>query len=230
MPNFRTAGRWAPSLIVCCVALLFGGCTEPGFVAHVLTGPEKVKAVHTFETPRRTLVIVDDPKNALGDPNYPAVVGANVGFHLKKNEVLTAEQIVSQDHLATLAARMGDRYATTPIDQIGSRLNAEQVIYVLIRSVKMQVAGAYYHPVAVVEVKVIDAVNGSRLFPKPGEYNDPKTSPPGHTLSVELKRQTVDLNRRHTGSMLARTLAERVGLQVAQLFYEHVPPDDSPGS
>lgn len=218
-------------------ALILTGCTEPGFVAHVLTGEPKVPAKYTL-MPRPTLVIVDDPHNALGDPNYPAVVATNVGFHLHKNNALDASDkegqasphIISQDRLSELATRMGDRYPTTPIDRIGARLNAEQVIYVYVRSVKLQVAGAYYHPVAGVEVKVIDVAEGKRLFPKPGEYDDPQTTPPGHFMSVEMKRQTIDTNRRHAGSMLARSLAERIGQEVAQLFYKHVPIDDGPGS
>ncbi len=212
------------------VAMLFSaGCEGPGFIAHVLAGEPKVPATFIL-TPRPTLVIVDDPHNALGDPNYPAVVAANVGHHLKKNEVLDATQIISQDRLSSLATQMGDRYPMSPIDRIGARLNAEQVIYVYIRTVKMQVAGAYHHPVAGIEVKVIDVAEGTRLFPKAGEYDDPQTTPPGQFMSIEMNRQTIDTSRRHAGSMLARELAERVGLEVAQLFYKHVPIDDGPGS
>ncbi len=218
----RPVGLAALLLAVLSVA----GCQEPGFLAHVIAGPDQVKALHTLELVP-TLVIVDDPRNALGDPNYPAVVGANVGHHLKENQVLEAPLIVSQDHLSALAVRLGDRYPTTPIDRIGSRLHAEQVIHVLVRSVSMQVAGAYYHPTAMVEVKVIDAGTGARLFPKAGEYTDPQATPPGLNFSIELRHQTIDTNRRHAPSMLARSLAERIGLEVAQVFYDHVPPEDS---
>ncbi len=229
LPCRVTRGRCVTSVVLLIGVLFLTGCPGPGFVAHVLTGPPKVKARYTL-APRPTLVIVDDAQNALGDPNYPAVVGANVGFHLTQNQALEPTQIVSQDHLSSLAVQLGDRYLTTPIDRIGARLKAEQVIYVRVRSVKMQIAGAYYHPVATVEVKVIDAVQGTRLFPKAGGYIDPQTTPPGLTLSIELQRQTIDPNRRHASSMLARHLAERVGLEVAQVFYDHVPPEDSPGN
>lgn len=230
MPNrTRQACRSMVSACLLLTVFVAAGCAEPGFVAHVLTGEPKVPA--TFElAPRPTLVIVDDPQNALGDPNYPSVVAANVTHHLKQNEVLNAMQVVSQDRLSALASQMGDRYPTTPIDRIGQRLNAEQVIYIYIQTVKLQVAGAYYHPVAGVEVKVIDVAEGKRLFPAAGEYDDPHSTPPGQFMSIEMKKQTVDTNRRHAGSMLARKLAERVGLEVAQLFYEHLPIDDGPGA
>ncbi len=222
----RVRSGWVAALVLAVLSL--AGCQGPGFVSYVLTGPDKVKAAYTLEL-RPTLVIVDDPTNALGDRNFPAVIGANVGFNLKQNEVLTPELIVSQDRLSSLAVQMGDRYPAMPIDRIGTRLKAQQVIYVHVRSVRMQVAGAYYHPEAVVEVKVIDAQTGARLFPKAGEYQDPLTTPPGLTFAVEMKRQTLDENRRHAQSMLTRSLAERVGLEVAQVFYDHVPPDDSLG-
>jgi hypothetical protein len=209
-------------------AMCLVGCPGPGFVSYVIHGPDQVKARYTLEQ-RPTLVIVDDPQNAMGDPNFPAVVAANVGYHLTKNQVLESGLIVSQDHLSSLANQMGDRYMTTPIDRIGARLKAQQVIHVRVRSVKMQVAGAFYHPTAAVEVKLIDAQAGTRLFPKAGEYSDPQMTPPGLTLPVEMKRQTIDDTRRHAPAMLARNLAERIGLEVAQVFYDHVPHDDSLG-
>jgi hypothetical protein len=224
-----TPGLGSASVVLLVAVLFLSGCPGPGFLAYVIHGPPEVKAQYMLAE-RATLVIVDDPYNALGDPNYPAIVGANVGYHLKENGALEPTQVVSQDRLSSLAAQLGDRYPTTPIDVIGARLKADQVIYIRVRSVKMQIAGAYYHPVAVVEVKVIDALDGVRLYPKAGEYTDPQTTPPGQTLSIELQRQTIDPNRRHAGSMLARSLAERIGLEVAQMFYDHVPPEDSPGS
>lgn len=240
----RQPGFIARVALLTLAALTAAGCEGPGFLAYVITGPGKVKARYTLEH-RPTLVIVDDPNRALGDPNYPTVVGANVGFQLKHNQALPESLVVSQDRLLSLAARMGDDYATTPIDRIGARLDADQVIYILVRSMNMQLAPGYYKPTAVVEVKVIDTPTGKRLFPKPGTYPNPQQTPPGHTppghtppghtppgqiLSVEMKRQALDPGRRHAESMLARRLAERIGLEVAQLFYDHDRPDTSPGS
>ena len=214
-------------------ALTAAGCEGPGFLTYVITGPGKVKARYTLGH-RPTLVIVDDPNRALGDPNYATVVGANVGFQLKHNHALPEPLVVSQDRLLSLAARMGDDYATTPIDRIGARLDADQVVYILVRSVNMRIAPGYYQPAAMVEVKVIDTPTGKRLFPKPGTYPSPRQTPPvqtppGQTLSVEMKRQALDPGR-HAESILARRLAERIGLEVAQLFYDHDRPDASPGS
>lgn len=223
----RAHGFYASVVWLALACLWTAGCDAPGFFGYVVGGPPKVKARYTLEA-RPTLVIVDDPRNLLGDPNFPTVVGANVGFHLVRNEVLTPEQVVPQDHLSTLAAQLGDRYPATPIDQIGTRLDAEQVVHVLVRSVNLRVDNTYYHPTAAVEIKVIDAGTGARLFPGPGDQPQAQATAPGHTLNVELRRQTLDETRRYALPMLARSLSERVGLEVAQVFYDHVPPDAEP--
>ena len=212
-----------PALLCLCLA----GCAGPGFIGYVVGGPPKVKALYAL-APVTTLVIVDDPRELLGDPNFPAVVGANVGFHLTRNEILTTEQLIPQDHLSTLAAQLGDRYPGTPIDQIGARLEAQQVIHVLVRSVNLQVDNTYYQPTATVEVKVIDAATGDRLFPKPADQPTMRATAPGYLVDVAMKRQTLDTTRRGALSMLARGLSERIGLVVAQVFYDHVPPDTEP--
>jgi len=212
-------------LAVSCLCLV--GCEGPGFIGYVIAGPPKVKAKYTLE-PAATLVIVDDPRGLLGDPNFPAVVGANVGFHLTHNEVLTAEQVVPQDHLSTLAAQLGDRYLGTPIDQIGARLDAKQVIHVLVRSANLEADNTYYQPVATIEVKVIDTATGERLFPRPADQPASHATAPGYTLNVQMKSQTLDTTRRSALPMLARSLSERIGLEVAQVFYDHVPADTEP--
>jgi hypothetical protein len=208
-------------LLLC---LTCAGCDAPGFVTYVIAGPPKVDAVFDLDE-RATLVIVDDPNNLMGDPNNPAVIAANVGFHLRENEVIEPELIVSQDRLTVLAGQMGKRYFATPIDEIGRRLDAEQVIHVQVRGMDLQSDNTYYEPTADVEVKVIDVVTGDRLFP-PIEPDLPRReTQPGHEMLISLKAQTIDETRRHALQMLTRTLAERVGLEVAQLFYKHVPPD-----
>jgi hypothetical protein len=217
---------YAPAALLVLVCLACAGCEGPGFAAYVIAGPPKIKAKYTLEK-RPTLVIVDDPRNTLGNPNYPVVVGANVGFHLQGNKALLPEQVVSQDRLSVLASQMGNRYPLTPIDQIGARLGADQVIHVMIRSASMRADNTYYQPTAAVEVKVIDTRTGKRLFPEADGSTGTVATRPGQSLSVALPRQTLDETRRHALPTLARDLAERVGQEVAQLFYQHVAIDDS---
>ncbi len=216
-----TATCWLLLLCLTCA-----GCEAPGFIAYVLGGPPKTKKRFTLEQ-RSTLVIVDDPQNLLGDLNNPTVIGANVGFHLMENDVLLPEQIVSQDHLTVLATQMGKRFMATPIDQIGKRLKADQVIHVQVRSVVLQNDNTNYQPTAEVEVKVIDSLTGERLFPI-DENAIPGMASPGESLLIEMERQPLDETRRHAIQMLMRSLAERIGLEVAGLFYDHVAPEDEP--
>ncbi len=220
--SFRLYAGLLSMLILSCLGLM--GCEGPGFVAYVIAGPPTIKAQYKLQT-RPTLVIVDDPLGLLGDPNYPAVVGANVGYHLSENGVLPGEMIISQDHLTTLAAQLGDRYPSTPIDEIGQRLKAEQVIHVLVRSADLMAHNTYYHPKAQVEVRVVDVASGKRLFPEP-DSDMPSTSP-GTPLQVSMKPQAVEEDRRHARSLLARRFSEYIGLCVAQLFYDHAKPDDA---
>ena len=71
----------------------------------------------------------------------------------------------------------------------------------------------------------LDAHSGARLFPKARDDTPSEARPPGMVLTVQLRHQTIDSGRRDAASLLARRLAERIGLEVAQLFYDHAEPD-----
>jgi len=208
------------AVVLAALSLATAGCAGPGFLAYIFKGPDQVQAIYPLPA-GKTLVIVDDPDRATGDPNLPAVIATNVGFHLEQNEELIDLQIIPQDQLSALAGRMGDDYLATPIDHIGAQLGADQVIHVQIRSVSMRVAANYYRPTAVVEVKVVSAQDGARLFPKSKIEGPALSRPPGLVMTVHLRHQTADEGRRDTGTLMARRLAERIGLEVAQLFFEH---------
>lgn len=214
-------------LLLPMAAAVLTGCALPAFITNVVS-PEKILAVHTL-TPRTTLVIVDDPGRALGDPNLAAVVAANVGHHLTHNQAINEAQVVPQDRLTDLAGRLGDSYLTTPIDRVGKQLEAGQVIHVLIRSVSMQVTANYYRPTAVVEVKVIDADTGQRLFPAPGAYPSTTATSPGFALTTKMRHRTLDDSRRDAAALMARHLSERIGRDVAELFFDHPKPDPAAG-
>ena len=225
-PHTPTRYRFVAIFWLLLICLVCSGCEAPGFLAYVIGGPPKTKKRYTLEK-QTTLVIVDDPESLLGDQNNPTVVAANVGFHLTKNKVLLPDQIVSQDHLTVLATQMGDRFMATPIDQIGKRLKSDQVIHVQVRSVQLQGDNTYYEPSAEVEVKVINSLTGERLFPV-NEKLTPGESHPGEIVLIEMERQRLDETRRHSLPMMKRALAERIGLEVAGLFYDHVAPEDEP--
>jgi len=212
------------ALVLVVLSLATAGCAAPAFIEYVIKGPDQVQAIYTLPA-GKTLVIVDDPQRLIRDPNLPAVVATNVGFHLEQTDELTDVQVIPQDQLSGLAARMGDDYLAMPIDHIGAQLGADQVIHVQIRSASLRVAANYYRPTAVVEVKVVSAQDGARLFPKSKIEGHTQVRPPGMVMTVELRHQTADEGRRDTDQLMARRLAERVGLEVAQLFFSHQAPD-----
>lgn len=209
----------APLLLVV-LTLASVGCEGPAFLASAFTGDKKkVDAVFTLED-RPTLIVVDDPDRRLGSTTLAGVASANTAFHLKRNDVLTS-RIVPERDVSNLAAQLGSEFYKIPIDDLGRRLGAEQVIYASVDSVTLQAAPTLYRPLAVVQVKVIDAAEGRRLFPPPPPIAEPGAPSRGRTIQVELRPKGVNTESQGTDAMMARQLAERVGLEIAQLFYEH---------
>ena len=222
--NYPKAATNGLALVCALLCLSLAGCAGPGFAAYVMKGPQ-VPAL--YELPAgKTLVVVDDPDRSLSDPNLPAVIATNIGFHLEKNDALKGGSIIPQDGLTTYAARLGDDYFTTAIDKVGRDLSADQVLHVQVRSASMRVTANYYRPTVTVEIKVINNQDGSRLFPVPKSDNkDPRSRPPGIITTVELPHQTADTGRRDTATLIARKLAEQAGLEIARLFFTHTKPD-----
>lgn len=213
--------RIALACVLAASLLPIVGCEAVSMVALMATGGDKVKPVFILPD-RPTAIIVDDRQNRLGNPVLAGVVGSNVAYHLKKNGAITA-RIVPEKQVAALAAKLGEQYATTPIDQVGRLLGARQVIYLDIEQADLLAAPGAYRPTARVELKVIDAVSGTRLYPPPPPIDEPGVPSRGRSVGVQMPYQTVGTPSRGANAMLARELAERIGLEVARLFYEYRP-------
>lgn len=200
---------------------LLAGCEGPAFIAKTVTGEDKVKK--QFELPnRKTLVLVDDPNQMMANPVLVGVVASNVGHHLALNEVLT-QPVVSERELAAIRNRLGRKYRETPIDEIGRMAGAEQVIYVRIEDAYLQPAPSFYKPTATLELKVVDAAEGKRMYPEAPPLIEKNASARGQTMEVAFRYKGLEAESPGQDAMLARKLAERIGLQVAQLFYDHKP-------
>lgn len=215
-----------PTALLIGVAAGFAGCESIGWVTSGLAGPGKVKAVHRL-IDRPTLVLVDDPHKHLDDPSLAGVVASNVAFGLKQNLAISAD-IVPPQQLGALAAELGKDFALTPIDEIGRRLDAGQVIYILIQQVRLQFSPGMYRPMAVVQVKVMDCEAATRLFPKPASIPDPTTPSPGYTIAVQMTHRDMGIASRGMNAIIARQLAESIGRDVSRLFYDWKKPE--PGS
>ncbi|MCC6681512.1 MAG: hypothetical protein IT445_11480 [Phycisphaeraceae bacterium] len=205
-------------------ALLFtSGCGE-GYLAHMIHGPDKVPAAYTLAD-RPTLIVVDDPAGRFQDPNLPAVVAVNIEFNIKQNKALEAP-IVPARELADMQSKLGDEYARLPIDELGRRLGAEQVIYALIDDVTLQSTSGMYRPTALAQVKVIDATTGKRLFPEAPAVIDPNASTRGRNVVAQFRGGTsVGADSQGAAVAMRRELAEMLGRDIARLFFKWKPPE-----
>jgi hypothetical protein len=198
------------------------GC-EGVAAAAVVFRDTDIKAVTTL--PDRSLaVLIDDPKNQLRDVNGPGRVVSNVTYHLHQNRrkagISEETEIFGISDVRALQREVGEEaFAAMPIDEIGRRLGAEVVLYGEVLSAGARVAGTLYQPNAIVEVKLVNSEDGSRVWPNPGNaFSGPG---PGYVKTIEREHETSEITDRSVEFQLMRQLAEEVGKEIAQLFYKH---------
>ncbi len=220
-PRWPDAGiRTAVLLAMLLGCAVLGGCNIVGFVARVFT--PKVKA--RYQLPDRpTLILVDDPANLLGDTTHASQIAHHVGFHLKQEELLLPDHIISPRDLYDLAVRLGDDYPHTPIDRIGREVAAQQVVYILVKAVGFGDDPGIIRPAAQVRVKVIDAARGSRLFPALMTEGQEPSSLRDYPVAVKLPYTSIKEDWRSTVRQVTPRLAQRIARDVSRLFYDHHP-------
>ncbi|QNN21715.1 hypothetical protein HED60_05340 [Planctomycetales bacterium ZRK34] len=206
----RYAATMMMTILLATVALA-AGCQAPAYVlSNVLPRP-KIPAV--FEPPDQpTVVLVDDPHHLLPNVQLVSLIAGRAGDDLKENDVIS--QVVPHTLVADLRAREAD-FGRWPIDHVGKNVGAKQVIYVLIEGYDMLETdtSAIYRPTAAVRVKIIDVATGRRLFPQSDSLGYP----------VTVQKYYRDAHDVGVGdnAIMARQLADRVGEDIALLFYEH---------
>ncbi|MFA9479047.1 hypothetical protein ACERK3_12210 [Phycisphaerales bacterium AB-hyl4] len=200
------------------LAVVFtAGCEGVAFLAGM--GGERVPAQYKIPD-RPTLVMVEDPDNALGDPRLSRLIASHVGFHLEENRAVR-RGVVSQSDLAELAERLDEDYRRMPIDRIGQQLGADQVIHVLIDEVDLVFEPGVYRPTAYAEVKVIDAAESRRLFPLARRMDADGGPAPGLRIQSQLSHRVSGEADTSLEAMLLQALAEQMGREIAQVFYDH---------
>lgn len=180
---------------------------------------QRIKA--KYELPEKiTLVLVDDPSDALGGAHLARHVANQIGFQLVRHEAVPAT--VPLNRVSELQRELGDAFATTPIDEVGRTLGAQQVIHVQVLSAKTGYEPGVSRPTAQSRVKVIDVEQRRRLWPqpRPGVH----TAPRGHTVSSSMfYRYTGNGEVRGTQNDLKQRFATLIGNDIAKLFYDHEP-------
>lgn len=199
------------SILSACVCLL-AGCNIVGPAMVLAQGPPKTEAVVQLAEDKKHLIFIDDLRSRLPKRSLRDLMAQSA------EETLLIKKVLQQDKL--IAARTvqravaDDRYgATLPISKIGERAGADIVIYVIIDSWSLTRDGSSVSPVVAGRVKIIDCVNGRRLWPRNDE---------GYRLTMEQKSQTgplpTGLAQRTT---LEQEVAKRYGVALAQMFFTH---------
>jgi len=202
------------ALVILTFAIVVAGCAPISYVSTLLIR-DTVPAAYELSD-RRMLVMVDDPGEQLGSAVLANVVADRITNDLKQGDIVT--QFVPLTELQALADTLGDDYPATPIDLIGRRLGAAQVLYVKVEALELFAEPSMLRPRARVQVKVIDAERSERLFPAPtgGEAL-------GYDLLVEMHHRYGDNADPGDSALLMREVADRIGRDVGRLFYRYQP-------
>lgn len=211
-------------LLLCCGCLLTApGCNVVGFVTLLFA---KVDAKHEL-TNRPTLVMVEDPETALANTALPDAIATEIGQKLLENGA--THTVIDTNRLATLRNEMGDRFRKTPIDEIGRRVGAEQIIYVKVLTVIIQNEPGMIKPSAVLAIKLVDAQTGERLFPNESTQF-PVASPlstsdrTSYPLVINQRMEMVREGATGTTDTIIRSkMAKVIAREIARLFYTHRP-------
>ena len=194
------------------------GCNIAGPLTYLAMGAPKIPAECELAD-RRTVVYVDDRANVI-EANAPAMriaIAEQVSEELMTRKVLSPEMTISPGDTLALV-RSHDRHSELlPIDAIGRLVGAEQVIYVEMAQFSLTPDGVTPRPTAACRVRVIDVNNRERLYPSADE-----TAQTARQVGSQLNEIDDSLYRSASSRRsVYGKLAERVGKDVAKLFYRH---------
>ena len=205
MSRFRTTLCLAASLLAC-------ACNYVNPALYIIEGPPSNDAQFTLPD-RKTVVFVDDQKNALTRTQLRSMIGDKVASDLMENKLVT-ETITTRDAVAV--ARKDDSVSKlTAISEIGEKVGAEVVIYVRMGTFELAEPGGTPIPHASALVKVIDVTNRTRLFP-----SDPED--PGLEVFTQMRELSMDMYNTSPGRRQIEDMtATELGNRIAKLFYKH---------
>jgi hypothetical protein len=212
-------------LVLALLLPLLSACGEVGgFFAHGLLGDQVEPKYQPEDRPTLVLVAQGNEQNALplGDPSLPDSIAATIAYYLQEQAVI--KHPIDQVDVAAVRKELGDRFSTTPPTTIARKLHAEQVIYVEVNDVVFDSEPGMYKPTAMVFVWVVDATKNEVLFPAAGGGRDDLTPgrPGPFVLQSALHEKASDSSNPTNPTLVAelrRKLAERIGRDVARLFF-----------
>jgi hypothetical protein len=224
-----------PAVAVCLLAAALVGCNGPlGWFGSVVVG-KPVKA--TFEpVDLPTLVLVDQERDAEGpilrDPGLSTTIAARVGFILKDRGVIS--KTIDQPQLRALQDQVGARFDTMAAQDIGRRLDAQQVLQVHV--IRANIAGLVslgdaYRPWAIVQVRLLDVKTGACLFPPADKLTglDARGREPTYDITAQTEHKSNPDQRQVSAAVLQSELADRIARDVARIFHSYNLEDPGEG-
>jgi hypothetical protein len=216
----RSLGLLLPGGLLCLGPSLIG-CQATAVAVAAVQGPPRAEP--QFVLPDvNTAVLIEDPAGHLSNPGTARQIASTAIYHLRLNEVLPTAVFVDPRELAKLQALLDRDWAATPIDAIGRRVGAQQVIYAEVVAASFASDQMLFRPQVRLEVKIINTEDGRRLWPPPPPLPDPEAVAPGHPLEVQLDADgaAARAESSRTPSDAIRQLADEAGRALGRLFFE----------
>ncbi|VAX42057.1 hypothetical protein MNBD_PLANCTO03-1262 [hydrothermal vent metagenome] len=192
-------------------ALVFvAGCNIVAPAYLLVHGPEKIPQVYALDRERSVVFFLDDREfNIRRAPTRERVAAAAERALLDAKAV---DRVL--DSRAAMTVVSGEpRGDLLPISEVGRKVGAEVVIYVVPEIFTLSTDGQTFTPMARLRVKVLDAAADTRLWPEERE---------GYTLEVTATKRQGSLPTDASSIRQAENdFADLVGRRLAQLFYAH---------
>lgn len=202
----------ALSALLVSIGLLFGGCNIVGPAWYMIRGPEKTKKVHTLDKNRTTVVVIDDRGNHVPRRALRVLMGDVAERTLLKQKVVK-DMVSSQSALAAAASDRSGKPLS--VAEIGEAVRSEVVVYATVDSFSISPDGTTLSPTVVMRVRVVDVAKDERMWPE---------DPAGHRHITRMAARVQTMPTSTTARyQLEDDLAKRAGLELAQLFFDHIP-------
>lgn len=216
MPRPRLALRPAlllPLLLAGATLAAVPGCNILGPALYLAHGPEKIDKLYELDPTRNTVVFIDDRANRIPRRVLRVTMAQEAERLLLEKEVLEPGKLISSQ--SALAAASTDKYdRPMPVSEIGRAVGADTVIYVTIDEFSLSPDGQSFIPSVMMRLKVIDAADEERLWPKENAA--------GHALRVRLPiKQGVAPTSLSAQMQYQQELAKHAGVAIAKVFYKH---------
>ncbi|NEQ54634.1 MAG: hypothetical protein F6K11_31630 [Leptolyngbya sp. SIO3F4] len=196
--------------------LLVAGCNIIGPAAYIIEGQPEKPAAFELDPTLDTVVFIDDNRPVMSPTSLRLVVARDVSTELQSRNLVGVA--LDPRPLLTIARQesISDKMS---IQDLAASVNANQVIYVRMENFQLTVNNRRT-PTAVCEVRVLNMIEGRRVFP------DPATGSSGYQVVAQMRDVSSGNYESRVGQgRLKEALAKQLAVEIARTFYEHVPDE-----